>query len=368
MLAPDGHILTINGGSSTIKFALFAPGDPMKRVQSGQIECPNGPDAEAAEQVIAQAPLASVAAIGHRVVHGGSRFVQPCRITPEVLAELGRLVQIDPDHLPGEIALIEAMIKSAPGVPQAACFDTAFFADMPRVAKLLPIPRRYEKIGLRRYGFHGLSYTYLMRELRRLDAPAAEGKVILAHLGNGASLAAVSGGKCVDTTMGFTPTGGLVMGTRSGDLDPGAMVYLARSEKLSAGGLGDLVNKQSGMLGVSETSADMRKLVELRTTDVRAAEAVELFCYAARKQIGAMAAALGGVGTLVFSGGIGEHSALARAQICAGLEFLGVRMDESRNAAHSPVISADSAACAVRVIATDEESVLAAEARRMLLG
>lgn len=355
-------ILTINGGSSTVKFALFDAANPPRRLFAEKIEGSEG----AVEKILQRIGNDAISGVGHRIVHGGPRLIQPCRLTPDVLVELRQLIPIDPDHLPGEISLIEAMQQHARAVPQVLCFDTAFHATLPRAATLLPIPRRYDAAGIRRYGFHGLSFTYLMKELNRLDAPAANGKVILAHLGAGASLAAVSNGKCLDTTMSFTPTAGLVMATRTGDLDPGVLVHLLRTEKLSADAMNDLVNRQSGLLGVSETTADMRKLLAARKTDARCAEAVELFCHSARKHIGAMAASLGGVQTLVFSGGIGENAAEVRREICRGLEFLGILLDESANVAGAAVISAAAARCIVRVIATDEEQVLANSTRQIL--
>jgi acetate kinase len=308
-----------------------------------------------------------VTGVGHRVVHGGSRYTDPHWITPELITELQRLSPIDPAHLPGEIALIEAFRHRLPAVPQLACFDTAFHGSMPLVAKMLPLPRRYWTSGIRRYGFHGLSYAYLMEELARVaGAEAARGRVLLAHLGSGASMAAVRDGRCLDTTMAFTPTAGLVMATRSGDLDPGLLVYLLRNEGLTADGVDDLVNRKSGLVGVSETSPDMRDLLARRAGDPRAAEAVALFCYQAKKWIGALAAALGGLDTLVFAAGIGEHAPEVRAEICDGLEYLGIRLDPARNAANAPVISIDARPTRVRVIPTDEEAYLARSVLRML--
>jgi acetate kinase len=241
-----------------------------------------------------------------------------------------------------------------------ACFDTAFHHDLPRVARLLPIPRRFEAKGVRRYGFHGLSYAYLMKELTRLAGPeAAQGRVILAHLGNGASLAAVLGGKSQDTSMSFTPTAGVPMSTRSGDLDPGLHWYLARTEGLDPKAFNEMVNFQSGLLGISETSSDMRVLLDHETQDVRAAEAVALFCYEVKKRIGAFAAALGGLDTLVFAGGIGENAPVVRARICEGLEFLGIGIDEKRNASNEGLISSSAGRVSVRVIHTDEELMIA---------
>jgi acetate kinase len=255
---------------------------------------------------------------------------------------------------------MEAFRQRHPALPQVACFDTAFHRTMPRVASLLPIPRRYEAAGVRRYGFHGLSYEFLMEELARFGDPAAtKGRVILAHLGNGASLAAVRDGKSIDTSMGFTPTAGLVMSSRSGDLDPGLVSYLARTEQMSATQFQEMVNHTSGLLGVSETSSDMRDLLDREAQDVRAAEAVALFCYQAKKWIGAFAAALGGLDTLVFAGGIGENAPTVRAQICDGMEFLGIEIEEKRNVTNAGVISADTSRVAVRVMHTDEEVMIA---------
>jgi acetate kinase len=237
---------------------------------------------------------------------------------------------------------------------------------MPRVARLLPIPRRYAAKGVERYGFHGLSYAYLMEELGRLDPAAAKGPVILAHLGNGASLAAVRDGKSIDTSMGFTPTGGLVMSTRTGDLDPGLVYYLARTERMTAAQFQQMVNHQSGLLGVSGTSPDLRDLCAREATDVRAAEAVELFCYQARKWIGSFAAVLGGLDTLVFAGGIGENASSVRQRICHELGFLGIKLDRKRNAKNAPLISSDASRVKVRVIRTDEELMIARSVCRLL--
>jgi acetate kinase len=272
---------------------------------------------------------------------------------------------MDPEHLPAALGLIEAIGNAYPGVPQVACFDTAFHQTMPRVAKLLPLPRHYEAKGVRRYGFHGLSYAYLMEELEReAGADAANGRVILAHLGNGASMAAVRNGRSIDTSMAFTPTAGLVMSTRTGDLDPGLVMYLAKSEGLTAGEFNEMVNKRAGLLGVSEISSDVRDLIESK--DARAAEALELFCYQAKKFIGAYAAALGGLDTLVFSGGIGENVPALRAKICEGLEFLGIELDESRNQANESILSKKGGKATVRMIRTDEELMISRYVRKIL--
>jgi len=385
MIDPE-HILTINGGSSSIKFALYQIGEPLARMLHGKIDRIGLPDTSlefndrirnqqginsfvasdpksAANSLIdwleGQHGFASVRAVGHRVVHG-MKHTEPVITTQALLDELHRIVPFDPEHLPREIELIEAFRQRYPKLPQVACFDTAFHHTMPRVAKLLPIPRRYNAQGVQRYGFHGLSYAYLMQELERLaGAQAANGRVILAHLGNGASLAAVRDGCSMDTTMGLTPAAGLMMSTRSGDIDPGLVSFLARSERMTAEQFDRMINRESGLLGISETSSDMRDLLAREAQDIRAAEAVELFCYQARKWIGAYAAALGGLDTLVFAGGIGENAPVIRARICEGLEFLGIKIDEKQNAANDGVISAATGRVAIRVIPTDEELTIA---------
>ena len=390
----DARILTINGGSSSVKFAVFEGADPPRKILSGKVErvgqggaaklsargaegATDEREVQAQEHEAALKAIlgwigdrldpATIGAVGHRVVHGGPTYFAPTEITDEVLDGLRKISPFDPDHLPAELAMIEAARRDLPGRPQVACFDTAFHRDMPRVARLLPIPRKYEDAGARRYGFHGLSYEYLMGELARVAGDdAAHGRVILAHLGAGASLAAVRGGKPVDTTMGLTPAAGLVMGTRSGDIDPGLPAYLARAEGMTAERFDRLINKESGLLGVSGTASDLRDLLAREAADPHAAEAVTLFCYSARKWIGAMAAALGGLDTLVFSGGIGEHAPAIRERICADLGFLGVTLDPARNANSSPLISPDGATTSVRVIPTDEELTVARAVRRWL--
>jgi len=291
----------------------------------------------------------------------------PELVTPELLDELRQISPYDPDHLPREIELIEAFRRRHPQLSQVACFDTAFHRTMPRVARMLPIPRRYEAKGVQRYGFHGLSYAYLVEELSRLGDPAAAtGRVILAHLGNGASMAAVRDGKSMDTSMGFTPTAGLVMSTRSGDLDPGLAPYLERTEQITTHQFYEMVNHKSGLLGVSEISSDMRDLLAQESHDIRAAEAVALFCYQAKKWLGAFAAALGGLDTLVFAGGMGENSPSIRARLCEGLGFLGIEVDEARNAENAAVISTNASRAKVRVIRTDEELMIARSVCRIL--
>lgn len=364
-----GVILVLNAGSSSLKYALFAPPPALDRTASGLIERIAGGDhVGRLPELFAAIGDAPVTAIGHRVVHGGERFTAPVRVDDGVLAALRELAPLAPQHAPQEIALIAALRAQRAGVPQVACFDTAFHAELPDAARLLPLPRRYAERGVRRYGFHGLSYAFLRDELARLDPVAARGRVVLAHLGNGCSLAALRDGRCVDTTMAFTPAAGLVMGSRSGDLDPGLVAYLARREGLDAAGFDDLVNGRSGLLGLSETSGDVRDLLAAEAHDPRAAAALAVFCLSARKWIGAMAASLDGLDALVFSAGIGEHAAPIRARVCAGLSHLGVRLDPTRNAAHAPVISAADSRVAVRVIRTDEERQIARETAAVLAG
>jgi acetate kinase len=388
------RILTINGGSSSIKFALFEAGEELRRILEGAIERiglrdatlrvkganpvddvsrpVTAPDHPAAVGVLMDwieehVGRGTVTAVGHRVVHGGPRYHEPQLITAALVEELHRLSPFDPDHLPEEIQLTGALHRRYPGLPQVACFDTAFHHDLPLVARLLPIPRRYETRGVRRYGFHGLSYAFLIGELARVaGTAAARGRLILAHLGNGASLAAVRDGKPVDTSMSFTPTAGVPMSTRSGDLDPGLLWYLMRTEGLDAKRFNEMVNFESGLLGVSETSSDMQELLEREAQDGRAADAVALFCYQVKKWIGAFAAALGGLDTLVFAGGIGEHATVVRARVCEGLGFLGLELDPRRNAANDGVISAADSRVAVRVIRTDEERMIAEAVCRVI--
>jgi acetate kinase len=391
--ATDRFILTINGGSSSVKFALFKTGDPATRVLAGKIERIGLPESSLSFRYVGgetqtQAISASehraagdilidwlesrigfqtVVGVGHRVVHGGGRFVDSQRITHEMIQELHRLSPYDPEHLPAGIQLMELFHRRHPQLPQVACFDTAFHRDMPRVARLLPLPRRFDAKGVQRFGFHGLSYSFLMEELTRVAGPeVARGRMILAHLGNGASLAAVREGKGMDTSMGFTPAAGVPMSTRSGDLDPGLVWFLARTEGMTAEQFHTMVHQQSGLLGISETSPDMRDLLGREKEDVRAAEAVALFCYQVKKWIGAFAAALGGLDTLVFSGGIGENSPEVRARVCEGLGFLGIELDPSRNETQAPTISVDDSGVTVRVIRTDEELVIAKAVAQIL--
>ncbi|MCE3223552.1 MAG: Acetate kinase [Nitrospira sp.] len=387
-------VLTLNAGSSSVKWALFRTGSPPVRLAAGKLERIGLRDGmltvtdvatgrsdrrtiQVADHAAAVRVLVdqlaqggkgwAIRAIGHRVVQGGSRYADPVVLSTEVMEELHRLSPYDPEHLPAEITLIEAFGKQFPRAPQVACFDTGFHQQLPRVARMLAIPRRYEKQGVRRYGFHGLSYAYLMEELERVAGPEiARGRVIIAHLGNGASMAAVRDGKSLDTTMGFTPASGLPMSTRSGDLDPGLFSYLSKTEGMTAEQFQDMVNARSGLLGLSEISPDMRDLLEQEGRDARAAEAVALFCYQGKKWIGAYAAALGGLDQLLFSGGIGEQAPVVRTRMCEGLEFLGVRLDQAANEAGADVISTPGSRVTVRVMHTDEELQIAQSIYRLL--
>jgi acetate kinase len=382
MTTPGRRVLTLNAGSSSLKFALYEAGPRPRRLVGGgftRIGRPGTLFTVAGEELSEDASHATAAAehlaalfillewisdryageepvaIGHRVVHGGPRYAKPQRVTSAMLTELRRICPLDPEHMPAAIQLIEACRKRFPTVPQVACFDTAFHHDMPRVAQIVPIPRRYEARGVRRYGFHGLSYEFLLEKLAEGAAP--QGKVILAHLGSGASLAAVRDGRSMDTSMGFTPTGGIPMGTRSGDLDPGLAGFLAGADGVDAVAFSRMATLESGLLGVSQTSSDMRDLLDQEARDPRAAEAAALFCYQIKKWIGSFAAALGGLDTVVFSGGVGENAPVVRARICAGLDFLGIELDDARNARNDGTIS--TGRVVVRVIRTDEESIIA---------
>ncbi|CAN5443485.1 acetate/propionate family kinase [soil metagenome] len=379
-------LFTINVGSSGIKFSMYKIDGALIPLFYGAIEnrgiktttfsftdtvnnekitIPvkvNDHD-EAAKYLIywleKKGDFKSVKAIGHRIVHG-MKHTAPEKITNKLLVELKQIAAYDPEHLPGEIKLIEAFAKRYPNLLQVACFDTAFHTTMPVVAKLLPIPAKYFAKGIQRYGFHGLSYTYLLQQLKQIAGKeTANGKIIMAHLGNGASITAIKNGESIDTSMGFTPTAGLVMGTRAGDLDPGVAWYFMQVEKLTPKEFNHLINHESGLLGISETSSDMRELIKNKNSDTRAADAFDLFCYQTKKFIGAYAAVLEGLETLVFSGGIGEHSPEVRSQVCDGLEFLGIELDEIKNMNNESVISSDASKVTVHVIPTNEQLMIA---------
>lgn len=362
-------VLCVNSGSSSVKCAVFRVGGDVE-AELGRSEVTGigstGPRDHRAAVAAALGELGDVAsdldAAGHRVVHGGPDHIDPALVDDALVASLERAVPFAPLHLPAALAGIEAVASAHAGLPQVACFDTAFHRTLPERAARLPLPDDLWRDGVRKYGFHGLSYEYIV------DHVGADvlGRAVVAHLGNGASLAAIRDGSSIDTTMGFTPTGGIPMSTRSGDLDPGVLVYLARDRHLDAAGIEQLVDQGAGLLGYSGTSGDMKELLEARDDDPRAAVAVEAFCYRLRLQIGAYAAALGGLDTLVFTGGIGEHASAVRADVCVGLEHLGIVLDASHNAEGDEIISADGAACTVRVVQTNEDLMVARHTHEVL--
>jgi acetate kinase len=362
-------ILALNSGSSSVKFALFTLAAEPEALCRGTLDAPDR--ATALEQIfgriadhVERHPLAGAA---HRIVHGGPDLQHPQIVSDDLIETLGGLVRFAPNHLPDEIALIKTVRTLSPGTPQIVCFDTAFHAGLPEVASRLAIPRRYDDEGIRRYGFHGLSYTFLLDELRRrLPALGPDTRIVLAHLGNGSSLAAVRGDRSIDTSMGFTPIGGVVMSTRSGDLDPGVVTYVARLTGFDPDRLEREFSDHSGLAGLSGVTGDMRELLAREASDESCRLAASIYCYGIKKWIGAYAAALGGLDVLVFSGGIGEHSAVVRSRICGGLEFLGIEIDEPQNAANTPIVSKPAGRVAVHVIATDEEVVMAQAAYRLL--
>jgi acetate kinase len=387
-------ILTLNAGSSSIKFALYeCPAGARRLVSRGAIEgigaAPTftalAPDGTVLEDqhwatgthldhedlleplltwVTSHLGEENLVAVGHRIVHGGSDFHSPTRIDDTVLAALEKLVPLAPLHQPHNIAAVKAIGSLRPGLPQVACFDTAFHHDMPAVATRLALPRKYAEEGVRRYGFHGLSYEYLIARLRELSPGLADGRVIAAHLGNGASLCAMRNGRSIDTTMGFTPLDGLVMGTRCGSIDPGALLYLQQADGLRADDVERVLYHESGLLGVSGISHDMRILQA--SEDPHAREAIELFVYRLVKHVGALASVLGGLDALVFSAGIGEHSAGVRAAVCERLAWLGIECDTTANARHDSLISTSRSPVRVFVIATDEEAMIAEHTARAM--
>ncbi len=381
------RILTVNGGSSSVKYALYQDDEVLESGKIDHIGLPHATferrvgsaapteegvavaDAATAVSLLAlklaeQGTLDGVKAVAHRVVHG-AHFSDHTLITAAVLAELRRMAPYDPEHMPGEIALIEALTRAMPQAAHVACFDTVFHARMPAHARMLPVPRMLMERGIRRYGFHGLSYEHLYERLCMLVGnDVANGRVVMAHLGNGASLAALSSGISVDTTMAFSPNSGIPMGTRSGDIDPGIIGYLSRERGLSIDQIEALLAKESGLRGMSGITYDMYELLSREATDAHAREAVEAFCYAVRKQIGAYIAALGGIDALVFSGGMGEKSAPVRERILAGLEGLGIALDLDRNRANEPRISADDR-IPIYAIPADEERTMQRIAARI---
>ena len=394
-MKPVITILAVNTGSSSIKFSLYESGEREELLFSGAltriglkdgrfsvvdpegrfIDCErvDAPDHPAACRHVfswlRQHGPGMPDAVGHRVVHGGPRHAAPEQVTPALLDSVAELVPYAPEHLPQALNAIRYAASELPGVFQVACFDTAFHSTMPPVAKICPIPEEFRKQGVQRYGFHGLSYQYILSELQSDGDPLArKGRVILAHLGHGASMAAMLDGRSIETTMGFSPAGGLVMSTRTGDLDPGVVLFLLQEGHLDATGLRDMVNKKSGLLGVSGLSDDMRDLLDAEAKNEQARLAVELFCYSARKHIGALTAALGGLDMIVFTGGIGLHSPEIRERICSGLEFLGIQIDQEKNLNNPGIISTDASKVVVKVIETNEEVMIVRQTRSVLEG
>lgn len=375
-------ILTINAGSSSIKFALYENGDNLQQILSGKIEriglknasftlkqndkkTNENIDASSFHNAIKslidwfekQDWFNDVKAIGHRIVHG-MQHTKAEIISDDLLNELNKISSYDPDHLPAEINIIQTIQKKFPQLLQVAGFDTAFHTTIPAVAKTFAIPKRYFDEGIQRYGFHGISYSYLMQQLSKQNADEAKGKIILAHLGNGASIAAVKDGKCIDTSMGFTPAGGIMMSTRSGDLDPGIAWFLMQ-KKIDAKSFNDLINHQSGLLGISGLSSDMSDLLQQEKTNKDAALAVDIFCYQIIKYIGAYVAALNGLDVLVFSGGIGENASVIRSRICYAFQYINLFIDQQKNNNNELVISNNQSKIKVYVIPTNEELMIA---------
>lgn len=384
-------IAVINAGSSSIKFALYAAGtesllyhgkveqigiaphlqvfDEERTVVREQKWADKGMGHRAATQEILQTGRSlldgtQVAAVGHRVVHGGTKYALPTRIDRKVIAELSELVPLAPLHQPHNLAPIETIADAAPNVPQVACFDTAFHRSQPELAQLFALPRELTRSGVRRYGFHGLSYEYVTSRLPEIAPELADKRIIIAHLGNGASLCAVHRGCSVATTMGFTAVDGLVMGTRCGTIDPGVLLYLMDSHRMDARAIEKLIYRQSGLLGVSGLSSDMRELRS--SSDPSAAEAIALFVYRIVREIGSLTAALGGLDALIFTGGIGENDAATRADVSDGCRWLGLRLDAARNATGAGRISADESAMSAWLVPTDEERMIARQTATVL--
>jgi acetate kinase len=380
------NVLALNSGSSSLKFGLYGVGSSrIERLLSGEVEsigdkatkchaedshgsvllAETGPIPGQREAIIRigrlfdDAKMPMPAAIGHRIVHGGPRLRQHCLIDESVLAQLEAATAFAPLHIPSALSAIRFAQEHFPGVPQAACFDTTFHAELPAVARVLPVAKELQSEGIQRYGFHGLSCESIVDQLAN-DLP---NRLVIAHLGNGASVTAVRGGKSIDTSMGLTPTGGVIMGTRSGDLDPGVLVYLIREKKFDGAMLEDLVDHRSGLLGISGVGSDMRRLRGAASSNADARLAIEMFCYSVRKQVAAMIAALGGVDMIVFTGGIGENDTEARTAICSGLTWLGVSVDAARNRSGKNPISDLASRCAVYVLPSQEDEQIARHTR-----
>ena len=380
-----GSVAVINAGSSSIKFALHAAEDDLTLLYRGQVEkigaasrlkvvdasgrtveertWPHGALTHhtATEEILRTgAALASetpVRAVGHRVVHGGTDYATPVRVDARTLEALDKLVPLAPLHQPHNLATIRAIAEAAPHLPQVACFDTAFHRSQPFLAQSFALPRRFTESGVRRYGFHGLSYEYIVNRLSEIDPSLAMSRLVIAHLGNGASLCAVSGGRSIASTMGFTAVDGLVMGTRSGSLDPGVLLYLMNEHGMDAHQVEDLIYNQSGLLGVSGISSDMRTLRNSLVSEAR--DAIDLFVYRIVREIGSLAAAMGGLDGLVFTGGIGENDARTRAEVCVGCRWIGVKIDQIHNENATMRIDAPDSHVPVLVMRTDEERMIA---------
>ena len=376
------HVLALNSGSSSLKFGLYevqslrakmlvcgeagsigsknskfrAQDSSNKTLLCETVSIPTQRDAiQRIGKLLADANMPAPAAIGHRVVHGGPKLLQHCLIDELVLGELEAAAAFAPLHTPAALAVIRYSADHFPGLPQVACFDTSFHADMPQVARVLPIAKELQREGIRRYGFHGLSCESIVHRLAS-DLP---NRMVIAHLGNGVSVTAVKSGHSIDTSMGLTPTGGVIMGTRSGDLDPGVLVYLLREKKFNAAMLEELVDRRSGLLGISGVDSDMRRLHEAAPSNTDAELAIQMFCYSVRKQLAAMIAVLEGVDLIVFTGGIGEHDAEVRAAICRGMSWLGISLDDARNRQMNNPINASTSLCSVRVLASEEDEQIA---------
>lgn len=358
------HVLALNSGSSSLKVGLFrVESAGTEKLFAETVSTADHQDAVArVASVLAESNMPAPAAIGHRIVHGGPKLRQHCLIDDAVLRQLEAAAGFAPLHTPAALSVVRFAQQQFPGLPQVACFDTGFHVGLPDVARVLPIAKELQSQGIQRYGFHGLSIESIVRQLGN-DLP---NRLVVAHLGNGASVTAVRGGKSIDTSMGLTPTGGVIMGTRSGDLDPGVLVYLMREKKFDAAMLEALVDQRSGLLGISGVSADMQRLHEAAGANADARLAIQMFCYAVRKQIAAMIAVLDGLDMLVFTGGIGENDAQVRAAICAGLSWIGVGLDESRNRSASNPINDSASRCSVQVLASQEDEQIARHAWALL--
>jgi len=387
----EKYILVVNGGSSSLKFSLYhtkslyaelsgqvnhigSKGSYMEISRKDKVIFSNSSDtyktmADGVKALVdwltANGHHRSIEAIGHRLVQGGPQHREPEVITDDLLQSLHQYIYLAPNHLPQEIKTILTFREAFPDLPQVACFDTSFHRHLPSYTKNYPLPKEYQQKGLMRYGFHGLSYEYIMQSLLEKDPAASAQKIIIAHLGNGASMAAVVNGISVDTTMGLSPAGGLVMGTRTGDLDPGVILFLLKEAKLSATKLDEVLNKESGLKAIAGTS-DMQELLKNEAQDPAAEEALKVFCYQAKKFIGALAAGMGGLDTLVFTGGIGEHSALIRERICENLGFMGIRINKRSNQAMKEVISSRASKVSIRMMKTSEEYMIAQHTQHII--